>query len=63
MKRAETLREQADVLRAIAQTFDDPVIRGDLLRLAERCEALAAQIVGAVQRDQSRPGDPEHEDD
>jgi len=65
MKRAEMLRDQASTLRAIAATFDDAVIRGDLLRLAERCEELAAQIVVAAQRDLSRrPTDkPEREDD
>lgn len=35
------LREQARILRALASTFDDPVLRDDVLRLSETCEQLA----------------------
>ena len=35
------LRESAHRLRAIAATFDHPIVRGDVLRLAEKCEELA----------------------
>lgn len=55
MTRVETLREQASILRAVAASFDDQVIRSDLLRLAERCEELAARMAAAIQRDASRP--------
>ncbi len=50
MTRVETLREQASILRALAATFDDQVIRGDLLRLAERCEELATRMAAAIQQ-------------
>jgi hypothetical protein len=55
MTRVETLREQASILRAIAASFDDDVIRADLLRLAERCEELATRMTAAIQRNSSRP--------
>ena len=35
------LIEQARILRTLASTFDHPAIREDLLKLAEKCEALA----------------------
>ncbi len=55
MTRVETLREQASILRALSATFDDAVIRADLLGLAERCEDLAARMAAAIQRTASRP--------
>ncbi len=55
MTRVETLREQASILRAVAASFDDDVIRNDLLRLAERCEELATRIAAAIQQNASRP--------
>ena len=55
MTRVETLREQASILRAVAASFDDEVIRTDLLRLAQRCDELAARMAAAIQRDASRP--------
>ncbi len=59
MTRVETLREQASVLRTLAESFDDKVIRGDLLRVAERCEDIADKILEALQREASRrKGDP-----
>ena len=54
MTRVETLREQASVLRALAASFDDPSIRTDLLRLAERCEELATRMAAAIQQASSR---------
>lgn len=59
MTRVETLREQAGILRALAESFDDEVIRGDLLRVAERCDDLANRIAAALQREAPRRrGDP-----
>jgi hypothetical protein len=55
MTRVQTLREQASILRKLAESFDDQVIRGDLVRLAERCEDLANKIAVALQREASRP--------
>jgi len=43
MTRAETFREQASVLRTLAKSFELPALRGDLIALAERCEALAEE--------------------
>jgi len=54
MTRVETLREQASVLRALAASFDDASIRADLVRLAERCEELAARMAAAIQQTASR---------
>ena len=48
MKRAVMLREQAEVLRSLASTFGSEVIRQDLIKLAERCEELAAQIEQSI---------------
>jgi len=55
MTRVQTLREQASVLRKLAESFDDEVIRSDLVRLAERCEDLATKIAAALKRETSRP--------
>jgi hypothetical protein len=41
MTEAAILLEQARALRALAPTFDQPVLRYDVLRLAEWCEELA----------------------
>ncbi len=54
MTRVETLREQAGILRTLANSFDDAVIRGDLLRVADRCDDLANRIADALQREKSR---------
>lgn len=55
MTRVETLREQASILRTLAESFNDAVIRGDLLRVADRCEDLATRIAAALQQEKSRP--------
>ena len=57
MTRVETLREQAGILRSVAASFDDEVIRGDLIKLAERCEELAARMAATIQQTGSRPID------
>jgi len=44
MDRMTHLREQATLLRTLAASFDIPNIRDQLLDLATRCEALAADI-------------------
>ena len=41
MQRAQTLRERANALRALAKSFESPTIRSDLVVLAKRCEELA----------------------
>jgi hypothetical protein len=43
-RRAATLREQAQLLRSLADGFDIPTIRDQLLDLAARCDALAKSI-------------------
>jgi len=44
MRRVETLRAQAGLLRRLAASFDSPQIKEDLLRLAGRCDGLAADL-------------------
>ena len=44
MDRMTQLREQTTLLRTLAASFDIPNIRDQLLDLATRCEALAAEI-------------------
>jgi hypothetical protein len=44
MQRAEVLREQAELLRKLAESFELPEIRQDLFNLADRCEQLAASV-------------------
>jgi len=43
MKHVEILREQARVLRSLAPSFDDPRIRGQLIKIADQCEGLARE--------------------
>ena len=47
---AVTLLEQARRLRELAPTFDHPIIKDDVLRLAEQCEELAQTANDAVVR-------------
>jgi hypothetical protein len=44
MDRMLVLREQAKILRALAETFDTPRIQDQLLAIAKRCDALAASV-------------------
>ena len=44
MPRVEVLREQAEFLRKLAESFEMPEIRQDLFSLADRCEQLAAKL-------------------
>jgi hypothetical protein len=57
VKWAEMLREQASVLRSLAGTFADDVICQDLVRLAERCEQLAAKAGSDTRKAPSNPID------
>lgn len=41
MSDAEMFMEQARILRSLADTFDVPSMKEDLLRLAKRCEDFA----------------------
>jgi len=43
LERISCPREQASVLCSLACSFADEMIRHDLMRLAERCEELAAE--------------------
>ena len=49
------LREQAAILRRLAESFDIPALKADLLRLADRCEELAADVADEVSGTR-RPG-------
>ena len=55
MTRVETLLEQASVLRTLADSFDDELIRADLLRAAERCEDLAKRIAAGIEGEAVSP--------
>jgi hypothetical protein len=55
MGRIETLREQADLLRRLAMSFQSPQIKEDLLSLAERCDRLAAKFSRGLAEQQMRP--------
>ena len=57
VKWAQMLREQASVLRSLAGTFADDVICQDLIRLAERCEELAAKAGSGTRETPSNPID------
>ena len=57
MGRPVHLREQAKVLRTLADSFDIAAIRDELLYLATRCEALALLADQANDR-LSEPIDP-----
>lgn len=45
MTRVDFLRSQAEVLRRLADSFDIPDLRQDVLAIAFRCEELAAEIL------------------
>jgi hypothetical protein len=55
MGRIEMLREQADLLRRLAMSFQSPQIKEDLLSLAERCDRLAAKFTRGLAEQQLRP--------
>ncbi len=55
MARVETLREQANLLRRLAESFEMPQIKEDLLNLAERCDQLAASVARLLAEERARP--------
>jgi hypothetical protein len=50
MRRVHLMLEQAQQLRRLADTFDDPAIRAQMLDLAERCERVAAGMTELINR-------------
>jgi len=55
MQRVETLREQADLLRRLAESFDSAQIKDELQNLASRCDQLAAKVAREIAEQRSRP--------
>jgi hypothetical protein len=55
MPRVEVLREQAQLLRKLAESFEMPEIRQDLSKLADRCEQLAAKLTRELGERRIRP--------
>lgn len=55
MTRVETFREQASILRTLAKSFELPTLRGDLIALAKRCEALAEEAEREATQQTSQP--------
>ena len=51
------LREQASVLRSLAASRADGVMRQDLIRMAERCEEMAAEAEAGLIETPSNPID------
>jgi hypothetical protein len=45
MTRLDFLRSQAQVLRRLAESFDVPELRRDVLAIAARCEELASEVL------------------
>jgi hypothetical protein len=54
MEQIETLREQASIIRSLAQSFDQPVVRADLLILAMRCEEMAEEAESEITERRAR---------
>ena len=52
MRSVSMLIEQARILRSLATTFDECVIREDLRKLAEKCEALAKSVQASAEPDE-----------
>lgn len=44
MTRLECLQSQAEILRRLAESFDVPGLRQDVLAVAARCEEMASDI-------------------
>ncbi len=55
MQRVATLRDQANLLRRLAESFELPQIKEDLLNLAARCDELAANVARALAEERARP--------
>lgn len=43
------------MMRRLAESFDIPQIREEIMRLAERCDELAAKVAREISEQQSRP--------
>ncbi|HLI10543.1 MAG TPA: hypothetical protein VKY65_02995 [Alphaproteobacteria bacterium] len=54
MRSVEALREQAEIMRGLAETFDMPAIKEKLLALAAQCEALANDLEAEAARREER---------
>ena len=56
MQRTETLRQQATLMRIMAESFEQsPVLRDDLLALAKRCEEMVDKVAREVSERLKRP--------
>jgi hypothetical protein len=55
MTRVEALRERANILRTLAQSFESPVLRADLFVLAKRCEKLAGEAQREITERKAQP--------
>ena len=59
--RATAVKEQAAALRSLAESFDLPQIKEELLFLAERCDRLAVLIVRELWDRMGRPIGGKHD--
>ena len=55
MQRVEVLKQQAELLRRMAASFNAPVIKEDLLNMAELCETVAERVRLELLKRQPRP--------
>lgn len=55
MQRVQKLKDQANLLRRLAESFEAPQIKEDLLNLATRCDQLAARVARMLADEQARP--------
>ena len=56
MERVKTLREQAQILRALATSLrDSPTLSADLFALAKQCDELAAGAEREIRQRLSQP--------
>ena len=56
MERVKTLREQAQILRTLAQSLEDaPTLSRDLSALAKRCDELADEAEREIRERLSQP--------
>jgi hypothetical protein len=55
VQRANTLRDQAKLMCRLAESFDAPQIKEDLLNLAERCDLLATRVARELAEEGARP--------
>jgi hypothetical protein len=54
MEQIETLREQASIIRSLAKSFGQPVVRADLLLVAMRCEETAEEAESEIAERRAR---------